>query len=181
MNNFIFFSLHNLANQHAVVDAVLVFLADTLPYLVIVFTFIFLVVHHDMSFKYSGIQEIYNKFKESFFAFIVGLSALFSSEILKSIFSVLRPFHVYPEVSNLFYATGYAFPSGHATFFMALAFSIYFLHKKIGLILILCAVLIGTARIMVGVHYPVDILGGYVLGIMIAIFFNYLNKKENVS
>ena len=181
MNNFLFFSLHNLANQNTVFDNTIIFFANTLPYLVVAFTIIFLIMHHEMSFKYESLKEILYKLHESFFAFIVGLSALVSSEILKSIFAVLRPFNKYPEVANLFYATGYAFPSSHATFFMALAFSIYFLHKKVGLFLIFCAVLIGTARIIVGVHYPVDILGGYVLGIMIAVFFNYLNKKEKVS
>jgi len=179
MNNFIFFSLHNLANQNTVFDSIIIFIANILPYLVILSTFIFLLVHHDLSFKYLSIKEIYNKSREIFFAFIVGLTALISSEILKVIFFILRPFDKYPEVSNLFYATGYAFPSGHSTFFMALAFSIYFLHKKVGIVLIICAILIGTTRVMAGVHYPVDILGGYVLGIMIAVFFNYLNKKEN--
>ncbi|MFA7285927.1 MAG: phosphatase PAP2 family protein [Candidatus Paceibacterota bacterium] len=179
MNNFIFFSLHNLANQNSLFDSVIIFLANMLPYLVLLFTLIFLIVHHDVSLRYAGFMQVVNKFKETFFAFIIGLSALVASEILKSIFFILRPFNNYPEVSNLFYATGYAFPSGHATFFMALAFSIYFLHKKVGMLLIFCAILIGTARVMAGVHYPVDILGGYVLGIIIATFFNYLYKREN--
>lgn len=177
MNNFIFFSLHNLANQNNVLDGVIVFMAIILPYVVIIGTLIFLIMHHDVPLKYSGIQKVFNKFKETFFAFIVGLTALVSAEILKGVFFVLRPFQTDSEVSNLFYATGYAFPSSHATFFMALAFSIYFLHKKMGIILIVCAVLIGIARVMAGVHYPLDILGGYVLGIIIAGFFNYLTKK----
>lgn len=179
MNNFIFFSLHNLANQNNFLDVVIIFFANMLPYLVIVATLIFLVVHHDVSLKYAGIKKVFNKFKETFFAFIVGVTALVSAEILKGVFFVLRPFNADPEVSNLFYATGYAFPSSHATFYMALALSLYFLHKKMGIILIVCAVIIGIARIIAGVHYPVDILGGYVLGIIIAVFFNYLYKREN--
>ncbi len=178
MNNFIFFSLHNLANQNNFVDSLIVFFANTLPYLVVIFTFFFLIFHHNLKFKGNSRQEIFYKIKESFFAFFVGLSSVIASEALKIIFNKLRPYKVYENVNNLFYATGYAFPSGHSTFYMALALSIYFLHKKVGLILIICALLIGTARVMAGVHYPVDILGGYVLGIIIAIFFNYLFKKE---
>jgi undecaprenyl-diphosphatase len=61
---------------------------------------------------------------------------------------------------------------------MGLALSVYFIHKRVGIFLIFAAILIGTARIIAGVHYPVDILGGYVLGTVIAIIFNYLFKKD---
>lgn len=178
MDSFIFFFLHNLANQSNFIDSVIIFFADALPYLVVIFTFFFLIFHHDLKFTSNSQKEIFRKIHESFFAFFVGLSAFLTSEVLKVIFSKLRPYKVYENVDNLFYSTGYAFPSGHSTFYMALAFSIYFLHKKVGMILIFCAFFIGVARVMAGVHYPIDILGGYVLGIIIAVFFNYLFKKE---
>jgi membrane-associated phospholipid phosphatase len=62
---------------------------------------------------------------------------------------------------------------------MALAFALYFNHKKVGLPaqagywFIFFALLIGVARIMAGVHFPIDILGGFVLGFLIA----FLLKK----
>lgn len=176
MNNQLLFFLNNTTNNHYFVDFFIIFFAEPFPYLVVLFAILFLIFHHELSFKKNSFTEIIFKLHEVFFAFIVGFTAWAASVILKSFFNTLRPFHVYENINNLFYATGNAFPSGHATFFMALAFSIYFLHKRVGLFLILFALLIGTARIMAGVHYPVDILGGYVLGFILAVFFNFLRK-----
>ena len=176
MNNFLFFSLHNLSNQNYFFDLFIIFTAEVFPYLIIIFTFFFLLHHHEIFYKEKPIKAILQKWQEVFFSFIVGILALIITDILKNFFNVLRPFEALPEVNNLFYATGNAFPSGHSTFFMALAFSVYLTHKKQGLILILSALIIGTARVVSGVHYPVDILGGYVLGIILVVFIHYFFK-----
>jgi membrane-associated phospholipid phosphatase len=51
---------------------------------------------------------------------------------------------------------------------MALAVSIFFSHKKMGYVFIALAFVIGFARIAGGVHFPVDILGGFILGALVA-------------
>ncbi|MEK7500775.1 MAG: phosphatase PAP2 family protein [Patescibacteria group bacterium] len=58
-----------------------------------------------------------------------------------------------------------SFPSGHATFFMAIA--VYFLlsgEKRIGWFLLVSAVIISLARVAAGVHYPSDIAAGWLAG-----------------
>ena len=57
---------------------------------------------------------------------------------------------------------------------MALAFIIFLLHKKVGLLFFFFAILIGLARISLGVHYPQDIFAGFILGIFIAYLFKFL-------
>ncbi|MFY9492956.1 MAG: phosphatase PAP2 family protein [Minisyncoccia bacterium] len=62
-----------------------------------------------------------------------------------------------------------SFPSGHATFFMALA--VYFLlagQKKLGYFLLISAVLIGVARVAAGVHWPSDIVAGWAVGALVS-------------
>ena len=39
------------------------------------------------------------------------------------------------------------------------------------------AFLIGLVRIMAGIHFPIDILGGFILGTLTAYFVKYLYKK----
>jgi len=39
------------------------------------------------------------------------------------------------------------------------------------------ALLIGIARIIAGVHFPVDILGGFILGILTAYLVKYFHQK----
>ncbi|MCX6751569.1 MAG: phosphatase PAP2 family protein [Candidatus Nomurabacteria bacterium] len=157
MNNQIFFFFYNLAHQSAFLDKVIIFFADTFPYIVILLAVIYL-------FFYK------KNWKDFFIIFISSGLAWFISYILKILIHTPRPFDVFPKVVSLFSETGYAFPSGHATFFMALAFSIFFNHKKVGYIFIFFALLIGLARIIAGVHFPIDILGGYIVGFVIAFF-----------
>lgn len=178
MNNFLFFSLHNLANQNIFFDKLIIFIAEPFSNLIILFTFLFLLIHHEVNFKKQNFKENLYKMKEILYVFFVGASAYISSVVLKGIFNRLRPFEVHQNVVQLFEETTSAFPSSHAAFYMALGISVYFIHKKVGSVLIFFALIIGIVRIIAGVHYPVDILGGYVLGIIIAVFFNYLFKKE---
>ncbi len=39
------------------------------------------------------------------------------------------------------------------------------------------ALLIGIARVMAGVHFSIDILGGFILGALIALIVQYLYPK----
>lgn len=171
-----FFTLYNFGDD-LFAERMIIFLADTLPYLILIGVFVFLLFHHEVFAKERPKEAVFAKWREILFSFIVGIFAWFAATFFKNIFGILRPFDALGGVENLLAETGYAFPSGHATFYMALAFSIYFSHKKAGLVLIFLALIIGTARVMAGVHYPVDILGGYVLGIFIATLFNYIFKK----
>lgn len=63
-----------------------------------------------------------------------------------------------------------SFPSDHAAISFALAFSIYLLNKSLGRIAILLAALVCLGRIMVGVHYPLDVIAGAAIGVLAAYF-----------
>ena len=89
--------------------------------------------------------------------------------VLKEIFQRPRPHHL-PLISEDFYS----FPSGHAmnSFVFFAAFSYFILretsNKKITIIVstisILLVLLIGISRIYLGVHYPSDVIAGYIAG-----------------
>jgi undecaprenyl-diphosphatase len=71
-----------------------------------------------------------------------------------------------------------SFPSGHIAFLFALAIAVYFFNKKWGLVFFILSLLVGLARIFVGIHYPLDILGGIVIGIVSAIVVRALIRKR---
>ena len=57
--------------------------------------------------------------------------------------------------------------------------AIYFYNKKWGIVFFVAAILMALARIVAGVHYPLDILGGAAVGILSAYAVFYFAKKIN--
>jgi undecaprenyl-diphosphatase len=102
--------------------------------------------------------------------FFISFSSLLSlfvvTGFIASVVGRARPFQVISSIHPLFFEHTTSFPSGHATFFFALATSLYCHNKKWGRALFVLAALVGVARIISGVHYPLDILCGAVVGIV---------------
>jgi undecaprenyl-diphosphatase len=71
-----------------------------------------------------------------------------------------------------------AFPSGHASFFFALSTIIYCYNKKLGILFYIASFLIVISRVFVGVHWPLDILVGALLGILMGWGLNKLFRKH---
>lgn len=61
----------------------------------------------------------------------------------------------------------YAFPSGHATIAFAMAYLLAHNEPRRRWIFYLLAILISFSRIYLGKHYPLDVLIGSVLGLVI--------------
>lgn len=69
----------------------------------------------------------------------------------------------------IFHRPDRSFPSDHAAFLFALAFIFLFLgYRKLGLSFFVMAIAISLTRIIVGVHYPSDVLAGLGIGLIAA-------------
>ena len=82
-------------------------------------------------------------------------------------------------------AQGYSFPSGHsmcsATLFGAMA--VYMKKRWMTVLAFLLPLLVGISRVVVGAHYPTDVLVGWAMGVCVIFLIPYLQKKapsENV-
>ena len=158
-NSFIF--------RNSAFDFLVYFFAEVFPFFLIAFSlFYFVFIKKNLMAMLS----------ETFIVFAGWATA----EILKFIFAKPRPFLSISEFIPLFTSEGLSFPSSHATVFSALAVVMFFENKKLGIFFIIGAVLIGLARVVAGVHYPLDILAGFLLGALgVVIVYKYTGKLRN--
>ena len=98
--------------------------------------------------------------------------------ILKNLIARPRPCATYPELVELVKIPhSYSFPSGHTVSAMAVAFTIVLQHKKLGIVALVMAFLMGLSRLYVGVHFPTDVYGGIIVGALIALAVYLAEKK----
>jgi undecaprenyl-diphosphatase len=88
-----------------------------------------------------------------------------SSHLIKPLVARPRPCHTVEGV-RLLYRCGatYAFPSSHAVTTMAAAIFFGLLYRRMLWPLLMLSLIISYSRIYLGIHYPLDILGGWALG-----------------
>ena len=93
-----------------------------------------------------------------------------------------RPNVVYALPRSLVHAPqDGSFPSGHATVSFACATALSFYAPRAAPAFFLLAAAIAWSRVYVGVHYPLDVLGGAVLGVGIAIALRWLTRAPRRS
>jgi undecaprenyl-diphosphatase len=88
-----------------------------------------------------------------------------------------RPFVTYHVHLLLPHDPDASFPSDHTAVAVAIAVSLWFYNRKVGLPMFILAFLIGFSRIYVGHHYPTDVLGGMVVGALSAFIINKVGNK----
>ena len=107
-------------------------------------------------------------------AFYLTSFALVSTVLAKLAFAIPRPCHLIENLC-LYPPTSYGFPSGGAANAMIVGsmLILYCKHRLAWPIAIIYFVLISFSRMYLGVHFPLDVLGGWVLGALIVTLFYY--------
>lgn len=104
----------------------------------------------------------------------------FANNIIKPFFQRVRPCHILPDVHLLINCTNsYAFPSNHAVNNFAAATLFSYFYPAMKYILFTGAFIVAVSRVMCGVHYPFDIAGGALFGIISALLIIYIWKAIN--
>lgn len=166
-DNNVFSVLYHLSGRSALVDRAIVFFADKFIFIVIALVVLWYIA-----------RFAYNRIRISDIATLVG-SLLFTTvayTLLKNLVERARPF-VALGIPHLVNDSSYAFPSGHTATMFALATAVWFRDRTAGYLVGICGLLVGIARVAGGVHWPSDILGGVVLGIIVGVLVEFIVSK----
>ncbi len=102
-------------------------------------------------------------------ALLIGLTAIVTGTT-KHFVARLRPYEVDQLIATPFIDSGgFSFPSGHTTEVFTLFFAIFFFlnNRYWHFIFLLWALLIAYTRMAFGVHYPLDIIGGICVSLIV--------------
>lgn len=133
---------------------------------------------------------IFKQTRQAGVAVLVSLAVMvvLNNLIIKNVVARPRPFVVQPGVDLLIAApSGFSFPSGHASSSFAAVTALFLSKRKaIWIPALILALLIAFSRMYLYVHFPTDIIGGMVLGIIYGVvgfyltrvFFNWLASRR---
>ncbi len=136
-------------------------------------------------FFVSGILLAKKKYRYAIEVLVIGVSSSLVMFGMKEVFHRNRP--DMPVISGII--NTYSFPSGHTlSSFIFCSLLVYLISRLrisawykwiAGVLLILFSLTIAVSRIALRVHYPSDIIAGFCLGIVWAIFSFYVLEKIN--
>jgi undecaprenyl-diphosphatase len=91
---------------------------------------------------------------------------LLANQLIGQVWFRERPYVEHPRSLVLFTPASHdaSFPSDHATAAFAIAVAVFCFHRRIGAVFLVAAAAIAVSRVLLGMHYPTDVLAGALTG-----------------
>jgi len=140
----------------SLLDTLAIFLSKYLPFILGLLAIVF--IFKNRFWKKRWLVFI-------FLSLCLILSRGILTEAIRFFYYRPRPFE-FLKITSLISESGAAFPSGHAAFLFALAFGLFYFNRRWGIWFFILAFLNGLARVFVGVHWPSDIFGGFLVAFL---------------
>lgn len=120
------------------------------------------------------------KHRIAFELLVIAFISLAVTYVLKILFHAPRPYIVDPRVIKYDSDSGFGMPSAHALMSVVLLGWIMIRHPKSHFIVwgsIFVAISIGISRVYLGVHYPSQVLAGWIFGGLLLYVFHSIDKR----
>lgn len=168
LNTALFNFIHDFAGRSGFWDKAGFFFADTLLYLLMLGGIWYVLRLPGMRRKIFMIAEI---------CLAVLLSRGIITTIIRFAYHHARPFVALNFTPLISGENPYdSFPSGHMTGLFAFSAILYAHNRKWGIAYFILSALVGLSRVYTGVHWPLDILGGILIGLACAWIVHALAK-----
>ncbi|MEY8350644.1 undecaprenyl-diphosphatase [Bacillus cereus] len=158
--------INDLGKQYSSLNPIMVFVAEYMLYVLVLGVLIYWFTRNNknrMMIIQGGL------------AFIV---AEIIGKIVGQFYSHHQPFAVLPNVNQLVeHEIDNSFPSDHTILFFSICVSIWLVRKKEGWFWLMLAFCVAISRIWVGVHYPIDVVTGALVGIISSLFVYWVAPK----
>lgn len=122
-------------------------------------------------FAWFWLRGNYDTKKQILKAFIFTSIAILISQCISHVYYHPRPFGMEVGRTLIYHAPNGSFPSDHMLIFSSIAFSYLFsAQRKLGIFLLVMAWLVAWSRVYLGVHFPLDMLGAFLLAFALNFF-----------
>ena len=122
-------------------------------------------------FAWFWLRGNYDTKKQILKAFIFTSIAILISQCISHVYYHPRPFVMEVGRTLIYHAPNGSFPSDHMLIFSSIAFSYLFsAQRKLGAFLLIMAWLVAWSRVYLGVHFPLDMLGAFLLAFALNFF-----------
>ena len=122
-------------------------------------------------FAWFWLRGNYDTKKQILKAFIFTSIAILISQCISHVYYHPRPFVMEVGRTLIYHAPNGSFPSDHMLIFSSIAFSYLFsAQRKLGISLLVMAWLVAWSRVYLGVHFPLDMLGAFLLAFALNFF-----------
>lgn len=169
MNYELFQQINGLAGHSRLLDSLMVFLSDSVPYVAVLLMLYLWFIGN----KHKGIKIRYT----ALYAVFSSIFALLINAVIHFVYYHPRPFvghHVHQLVSH---AADSSFVSDHTVLVFAIAWTLFIRNNPGKYIILLWATMVGLSRIYIGVHYPFDVIGGILLSLVTSTLVIYFSNR----
>ncbi len=162
-NVHLFKEINSIAGSNPYLDVFMIFSAQYLIFIIPIYL-LYLWFKKDKEF--------------SLYIFISVIITLLISTSIGALYYHPRPFSMGLGTQLIGHASDSSFPSDHTTAMFAFALPfLFFKRYREGIVFVSVASLVGFARVFCGVHFPLDIIGGFIVAILTS-FILYIFKKS---
>lgn len=164
-----FYTLNGVLGQSTLGDILIIFVAKYVIFIVCILILISLVREYG-AHSWRRVQaDIVRLLATVALTFVI-------TKVIRMVYMHERPLFAL-SAPHILFEDSYSFPSMHTIFIFGLATATFFYNRPLAYTLYAVGVLVGMARVMAGVHYPFDILGGMILGIGAGLLIEYGTRK----